>query len=127
MRYSPIIFFFCLSIIFLSCSGGKKKLLMPDSSRWTDQDIPLEELPTGSINTDSLSTIDQMRKLFSPSDSLIEGRPVSFYLQRSDVSPAAKNFYLLRLVPTTDNPEIDAICDSLTTKNDTTRPFYYFL
>lgn len=116
-----------LLMLLSSCGGGKGKLLLPDSSRWTDQDIPIEELQTGSVNTDSINIADQMKKLFSPSDSLIEGRPVSFYLDRRDVSTAAKNFYLLRLIPTIDNPEIYAICDSLMTKNDTTRPFYYFL
>jgi hypothetical protein len=118
-----------LALLFAtaSCGGGKKKLFMPDSTRWTDQDVPLSELDTGNVNTDSVAVADEMKKLFLPSDSLIEGRPVSFYLSRRDVLPAAKNFYLLRLIPTIENPEVDAICDSLTTTNDTTRPFYYFL
>jgi hypothetical protein len=100
---------------------------MPDSTRWTDQDIPLEDLDTGHVNTDSVAIVDRMKTLFPQTDSVIEGRPVSYYLDRRDVSAAAKKFYLLQLLPTTDNPDVDAICDSLTTKNDTTRPFYYFL
>jgi hypothetical protein len=118
---------FALFALFTSCNGEKKKLFMPDSTRWTDQDVPLNELDTGNVNTDSVAIMDQIKKMFLPSDSLIEGRPVSFYLNRRDVLPAAKNFYLLRLIPTIVNPEVDAICDSLTTTNDTTRPFYYFL
>lgn len=99
---------------------------MPDSSRWTDQDIPLTELDTINVNTDSLNISEEMKKLFSPADSLIEGRPVSFYLNRADVSVSAKNFYLLRLLPLQDEPTF-SILDSLCSKNDTTRPFYYFL
>jgi hypothetical protein len=120
--------FILIAILFIlpSCSGGKKNLFMPDSSRWTDQDIPLEELDTGNINTDSVNTADKMKALFSPGDSLIEGRPVSFYLYRGDVSPVAKDFYLLRFIPS-DNPLTFSLGDSLLTRNDTTRPFYYFL
>jgi len=118
----------CLTLVatLLSCGERKGKLLVPDSLRYTDQDVPLEELSTGNVNTDSLATLDEMKRLSSSADSLIEGRPVSFYLQRSDVSLTAKNFYLLRFIPS-DNEETFALCDSLSTKNDTTRPFYYFL
>ena len=120
----------CALVILLSviegCGGEKKKLFMPDSVRWTDQDIPLGELDTGRVNTDSVITIDEMRKIFPISDSIIEGRPVSFYLNRADVSQIAKNFYLMRFIPSPDKPTF-SICDSLLTKNDTTRPFYYFL
>jgi hypothetical protein len=112
--------------LLTSCGGGKKNLFMPDSNRWTDQDIPLNELDTGSINTDSIVISDKMRSLFHASDSLIEGRPVSFYLERADVSPIAKNFYLLKFIPSDDNAT-SSLCDSLLTTNDTTRPFYYFL
>jgi len=116
-----------LFVILISCSGEKKKLFgSGDSSRWTDQDIPLSELDTGNVNTDSVAIADEMRKLFLPGDSLIEGRPVSFYLNRRDVSPVAKNFYLLHFIPAIDNMTA-SLCDSLLTKNDTTRPFYYFL
>lgn len=118
---------FILLIILTSCGGGKKKMFMPDSSRWTDQDVPLEELATGSINTDSLIIFEKMKQLFPPGDSLIEGRPVSFYLNRVDVSLAAKNFFLLRFIPTEDDPMTYSILDSLLSKNDITRPFYYFL
>ncbi len=117
---------FTLLLILASCGGGKSKLFMPDSSRWTDQDVPLSELDTVNVNTDSLNTSEEMKKLFPPSDSLIEGRPVSFYMNRGDVSVAAKNFYLLRLLPSQDEPTF-SILDSLCSKNDTTRPFYYFL
>jgi hypothetical protein len=123
-RIIPVFF---LAILLTACGGGKKKLFMPDSTRWTDQDVPLNELDTGNVNADSINIADQMKKLFSPADSLIEGRPVSFYLDRADVPAVARNFYLLRVIPTVDNPDIDALCDSLLTKNDTTRPFYYFL
>ncbi|MEP7235496.1 MAG: hypothetical protein ABI778_09395, partial [Ignavibacteriota bacterium] len=54
------------------------------------------------------------------------GRPVSFYLQRSDVPITAKNFYLNKLQPAQDEQTF-SIMDSLLTRNDTTRPFYYFL
>ncbi len=116
-----------LLTVMESCGGGKKKLFMPDSARWTDQDVPLSELDTGKVNTDSVGISDEMRKIFPLSDSLIEGRPVSFYLNRSDVSQTAKNFYLLRFIPSVDNSETYYLCDSLLTQNDTTRPFYYFL
>jgi len=116
-----------LLVLLISCSGEKKKLFgSGDSSRWTDQDIPLSELDTVRVNTDSIIIADKMKELFPPSDSLVEGRPVSFYLNRRDVSLAAKNFYLLRFIPS-DNNETGSLCDSLLTKNDTTRPFYYFL
>src|SRR5579872_687035 len=97
-----------------------------DSNRWTDQDIPLIELDTVRVNTDSIIIADQMKKQFLPSDSLIDGRPVSFYLNRDDVSTVAKNFYLLLFIPS-DNDVTYAMSDSILTKNDTTRPFYYFL
>ena len=118
---------FILLIIITSCGGEKKKLFMPDSSRWTDQDIPLNELDTGNVNANSINISEELKKLFSPADSIIEGRPVSYYLNRTDVSLAAKNFYLLRFIPTVDNPVTYSILDSILTENDTTRPFYYFL
>jgi len=124
--YIPFLLFLFLSTVLTSCGGGKKKLLMPDSTRWTDQDIPLDELPGGSVNTDSLLILEKMKAQFSSSDSLIEGRPVSLYLLRADVSQTAKDFYLLRFIPSTDDATF-SLCDSLLTKNDTTRPFYYFL
>lgn len=99
---------------------------MPDSTRWTDQDVPLDELPTGSVNTDSLVILDNMRSQFSAADSIIEGRPVSFYLNRADVSQTAKDFYSLRFIPS-GNDATFALCDSILSSNDTTRPFYYFL
>jgi len=113
-----------------SCGGEKKKLFMPDSTRWTDQDVPLTQLDTISVNTDSLNLADDMRKLFPYSDSLIEGRPVSFYLNRRDISQTARDFYLLRFIPSSRPPYdiiTSSLADSLLTKNDTTRPFYYFL
>ncbi|MDP4220944.1 MAG: hypothetical protein Q8916_02620 [Bacteroidota bacterium] len=116
-------------LIFLisSCGGSNKKPFMPDSTRWTDQDIPLDELPTGNVNTDSIERADKMRQMFPPGDSLIEGRPVSFYLQRSDISQTAKEFYLQRYTPISTDSKTVALCDSLLTKNDTTRSFYFFL
>jgi len=125
-----IIFFFQISLgmaaILSSCGGGKGKLLLPDSSRWTDQDIPLEEIQTGSINTDSIVMLDKMRSAFAPSDTLISGRPVSFYLNRPDISNIARDFFLLNFIPS-DNDATFALCDSILTVNDTTRPFYFFL
>jgi hypothetical protein len=124
--YKSLSVLFVLFALLASCSSEKKKLLMPDSTRWTDQDIPLNELDTVNINIDSINIADEMRKLFPPSDSLIEGRPVSYYLNRADVSLTAKNFYLLRFIPTV-NKATESICDSLLSRDDTTRPFYYFL
>jgi hypothetical protein len=74
----------------------------------------------------------KMVKLFPPADSLIEGRGVSFYLSRNDVPESAKRFYHLNFIPYADmyNRNVDTaseLGDSLLTKNDTTRPFYYFL
>jgi hypothetical protein len=120
-----MISFFAFSAT-ISCTGKKGKLGTGDTSRWTDQDVPLEELPAGNVNTDSLLLVEKMKQLFLPGDSLIEGRPVSYYLNRGDVSVAAKNFYLLRLQPSQDEATF-SILDSLCSKNDTTRPFYYFL
>lgn len=67
-----------------------------------------------------------MRSAFAPSDTLIEGRPVSFYLNRNDISNTARDFYLLKFIPSDDEPTF-ALCDSILSKNDTTRPFYFFL
>ena len=124
------LFFLLISFLSLgsamSCGGGKGKLGTGDTSRWTDQDVPLEELPTGTVNTDSLLILDEMKKEFPVSDSLVEGRPASWYLNRRDISNTARAFYLMKFVPSDDDATF-ALCDSILTKNDTTRPFYFFL
>jgi hypothetical protein len=125
-RICFLIVFFLVFVQLDSCGGSKKKLFMPDSTRWTDQDIPLDELDTGTVNSDSIIITDEMKQFFLPGDSLIEGRPVSFYLNRRDVSQTARDFYLLRFIPSDDEATY-ALCDSILTKNDTTRRFYYFL
>lgn len=99
---------------------------MPDSTRWTDQDVPLNEISTGSVNTDSAVMAENMKTAFSPADSMVSGRPASFYLSRSDVSQLAKDFYMLKFIPG-DNAATYSLCDSILSRNDTTRPFYYFL
>ncbi|MEI8134829.1 MAG: hypothetical protein WCH46_07090 [bacterium] len=129
MRSLIILFLFVLFSL-TSCGDGKKKLFMPDSVHWTDQDIPLEDLPQATLNTDSVATLDQMKELFLPGDSLIEGRPISYYLNRIDISQTARDFYLKRFIPSAEpntQRETYSLFDSLLTKNDTTRPFYYFL
>lgn len=125
LYFRSILLLLSLTLI-TGCNSEKKKLFMPDSTRWTDQDVPLSEISTGSVNTDSVVMAENMKVAFSPADSMVSGRPASFYLNRSDVSQLAKDFYQMKFIPG-DNDATYPLCDSILSKNDTTRPFYYLL
>ena len=99
---------------------------MPDSLRWTDQDVPLQELDTGNVNIDSLLINEELEIVFAKADSIVSGRPVSYYLSRPDVSQNAKDLYLRKFIPSADEKTFE-IGDSLLSKNKATLPFYFFL
>lgn len=92
--------------------GFKLKLFNPDYTDIDQESDPKKRRGYGQTN-----------KYFA---ATIAGRPITYYLNHSDIDGFSKLFYQGQFVPS-DNTETFSFLDSIMTDNNETRPFYFFV
>lgn len=108
-----------LLIFLVACTGNPNR--MANNSQVSSNNAPVRQDTTVSDNSD-----DWQRGFgltHDPATDSIWGKPVRFYIENPDCSPAARNFYWGRFRPTDDSATA-ALLALVTTKNEDLRPFY---